>query len=263
MGKAADMTRNKIREVPVGSVRKALDILSVLLFEDQHGEGFALSELAGRMDIPVNTAHNLLKTMLYCGYVAQNGRGRYICGPVCRRIGGANFVDSDVFQHRLEAVFAHYSAILNEVLVFTAVVAGKRQVIARSDPGKQAICINSKIIDKNCSIYRTVTGRAMIANAENREYRNILEQNGDIFREWPDYERDIRMIRAAGYAESMDERNLISSCAVALRTESGTLGAIGCYLPAFRCPPGMLRRIAGELQKARAELISTTGTAVS
>ena len=62
--------------VPVKSVKKALDLLTLVAFEDPAGEGIPLNELASAMEFPPSSARNLLKTMISCGYVAQNSEGR-------------------------------------------------------------------------------------------------------------------------------------------------------------------------------------------
>mgnify|MGYP002552554999 CR=1 FL=1 len=73
-------------DVPVKSLKKALDLLSVLLFQDGEEKGFAVKELGERLGLPANSVHNLLKTMAVCGYAEKNADGRYTYGPVCRQI---------------------------------------------------------------------------------------------------------------------------------------------------------------------------------
>ena len=62
-------------EVPVKSVNKALDLLSILIFDDPGLKGVKLTDLAQRLKLPANTTHNLLKTMMVCGYVCQKEVG--------------------------------------------------------------------------------------------------------------------------------------------------------------------------------------------
>ena len=78
--------------VPVKAVGKALDLLDLLLFDHSWERGASLSELAATMQIPANTTHNLLKTMLACGYVSQIAAGRYAPGERCRQIGRLNLL---------------------------------------------------------------------------------------------------------------------------------------------------------------------------
>ena len=75
-------------EVPVKAVKKALDLLSVLLFDSP--QGARLKTLAQKQGLSVKTAHNLLKTMVYCGYVEKDGFGHYTGGYLCRKIAYSN-----------------------------------------------------------------------------------------------------------------------------------------------------------------------------
>ncbi len=243
------------KSVPVIAVKKAFDLLSLLAFEDPERQGMSLKDLAEKLDIPPNTARNILKTMLLCGYVSQTGGRRYVTGPNCRRIGASNYVDSDVFKNRLSKVLSKYTGVIHEALVFTVLIDGKRQVIARSEPENQLIRIDSRVLDLNISIYHVPTGRVMAANADSREYRDILKHNGDIFDKWPTYEKDIQTIRKAGYCE-YNRSNLLRACAVAFRTGAGTLAAIGCHAPFYRCGNAKLQEILEILHYAAGELAS-------
>src|SRR5690554_4561120 len=80
----------KRNAVPVRSVQKALEILDMLIFEDPACDGVSLSEIARRMAMPANSAHNLLKSMVVCNYVNQNERGHYIAGTMVEQIGSLN-----------------------------------------------------------------------------------------------------------------------------------------------------------------------------
>ncbi len=246
-------TENTYKEVPVTAVKKAFDLLSILLFEDPEGNGIALGELAARLGMPPNSAFNTLKTMRLCGYVEQTPGKKYIAGPNCRRIGADNYIDSDLFKNRLGKVLAEYSQRLQEALVFTVLIDGFRNVVARSEPSKQVIRIDSRIIDHKQSIYSLATGRVLIANAEPGEYRQILRRNGDIFDLWPEYETDIPLIRKQGFCDYCNHK-AVRAMAVAFRTHSGALASIGCHAPCYRSCGSSFYAIIEELQRASAEL---------
>lgn len=65
----------------VNSVKKALDILDILIFEDIDRRGISLKELSERSGIRPNTLHNILKTMKQCGF-SRKGISRKP-GSVC------------------------------------------------------------------------------------------------------------------------------------------------------------------------------------
>lgn len=242
------------RNIPVNSVKKAFDLLSVLAFEDIGQQGIALRELAEKLNMPANTAHNILKTMITCGYVTQTHDRKYIIGANCMRIGANNYFESDVFKNRLSKVLSKYSAEIEEVLVFAVLNNGKRQLVAQSEPTTQIVRVDSYVYNQNISIYSLPTGRVMIANADNDEYAKILKRNGDIFNDWETYENDIREIRKQGYCEQ--DKPQLRACALAFRTDLGTLASIGCYAPRYRCGELQFRNILRVLRSASNELAS-------
>ncbi len=244
---------NREKEVPVAAVKKAFDLLSILLFEDPEGEGIPLQELAAKLGMPSNSAFNTLKTMRFCGYVEQTPERRYIAGPNCRRIGASNYVDSDLFKNRLARVLADYSARIHEALVFAVLIDGHRNVVARSEAQSRAIRIDSRVVDQKQGFYSLATGRAMIALADPREYRQILRRNGDIFDAWPEYETDIPLIRKQGFCDHSTHKD-IRAGAIAFRAASGALASIGFHAPLYRCADSQFPGIVAELRLAAAEL---------
>ncbi len=245
------------KEVPVTAVRKALELLSILLFETPRREGLPLKELAGRLGIPVNTAHNLLKTMRLSGYVSRAPGGRYRAGPACLRIAMDNFADGSRLLPQLDSVLGKYLEIIRESLVFTTLVGGMRNVVARCVHDGEAIQVNLHAID-GADIYRVATGRALIALADETEYREILEANGDIDDFWPEYESDIPRLRRQGFFDRVLDGNGVREFAVAFRSpDGGTLCALGCYAPKFRCGDDRAGRLVDQLRLAAGELRST------
>ena len=240
--------------VPVKSVKKALDLLSELAFHDPEGQGLALTKLARTLGLPVNTTHNLLKTMTVCGYVARNDSGLYITGPQCRSLGIVNRVDSDRFKETLLEVLNRHTAVVNEVLVFAILRNGQRRVVARSDPDRQAIRIDSGM-DHTVNIYRVPTGRVLVSFASPEERRQIVAHYGPPAGLWPDFEADIARIRKARACVLLANPQDIHAFAVPVCDPNHRLiGALGCHAPAFRCDRASQKKIAAALRGAAAEL---------
>jgi len=240
-------------EVPVKAVKKALDILSLLIFDDPEQRGVELTVLAQRLGLPANTAHNLLKTMVVCGYVAQNEAGRYQTGPQCRRIGAINQFTSDTFRQKLAAVLKHYTAQVCESLVFAVIHGGHRVLIAYSEPN-QVIRID-RISAEGQNIYSIPTGRILVALSTPEELRQIKAIYGQPHAAWPDYETDLKLIRRDNRCCMLPDINGVNSFAVAVHNKDGrVLGALGCYAPAFRSGGPIQKKIWAALQSAAAEL---------
>lgn len=240
------------REVPVAAVKKAFDLLTILLFEDYRRTGFSLKSLAERVGLPPNSVHNTLKTMARCGYVAKNGHGLYTAGPCCLHIGCNNYVDSDVFKVRLTKVLKRLANSVRESLVFTSLLDGKRSVIARCDPDELYIRLDSRLFG-NVHIYSVATGRSMIAFASAEEYQRILDCNGEISELWPEYIEEIPKTRKNGFYYHSVHDGTVCSFAVPFRTSAGSLASLGCYALSFRCSDLRRDEILDELKKAASE----------
>ena len=241
-------------DVPVKSVKKALALLSELAFHDPEGQGLALTTLARTLGLPSNTTHNLLKTMTFCGYVAQNESGLYTTGPHCHSIGIGNRVESDWFKQQVRDVMARRTAALNEAMVFAFLRGGRRVVLARSYPDKQTIRIDPNT-DEAPGLYRLPTGRILAAFAAPEDRPRIIAQYGVPEKAWPDHKADIDRIRQSGECVMLGDSHGTHAFAAAVRDSEGKLlGAIGCHAPAFRCKRSVQDKIRAALKAAAREL---------
>ncbi|MFA6101349.1 MAG: helix-turn-helix domain-containing protein [Victivallaceae bacterium] len=241
-------------DVPVKSVKKALDLFSLLVFDDPEMRGIELNVLSSRLGLPANTAHNLLKTMSVCGYVAQNSAGRYIAGPKSRRIGLLNQVENNKFKEKLSAMLERYTTEINEAMVFVTLHGGKRVVLIRTEPVLQAIRIDQQVVDA-ASIYEQPTGRILAAFAGPDDYRLILKNYGPPDKLWPGFERDMEKIRKERQCLLLPDTRGISAFALPVNDRRGQmLGAVGCYSPAFRCDQQSRDKILSALHRAAAEI---------
>lgn len=243
-----------MQEVPVKSVKKALDLLSILVFDDPELKGVKLTDLAQRLGLPANTTHNLLKTMSVCGYVAQNESGRYQPGAQCRRIGVVNKVEGSEFKQKLADVLRRYTAQINEAMVFAALHGGKRVVLARSEPVSQVIRVDHQTVE-SANIYRLPTGRILTAFASPADYRRILDNYGEPGKNWPGCETDMERIRKGKQCLMLPDSSGVNSFALPVINKDGKLlGAIGCHAPPFRSGAAIQKKILSILRLAADEL---------
>lgn len=240
--------------VPVRSVKKALDLLSILVFDDAFARGMTLSELAAKMDLPTNTAHNLLKTMSTCGFVAQVDGSRYVAGPKCRDIGQLNQIQSEQIADLLHPILSELRDTVDENIVFATLAGGRRIVPVRVD-AEQVIAINSDTIEGQ-GIYGFPTGRVLVAWADERQLEDVISHYGWPLESW-DGIKDIASLKAAsepllnqGHCTLIPDRNDVASFACPVFNADGKLlGALGCYAPMFRCPPEKQAEIINALKQ--------------
>ena len=227
-------------DVPVKSVKKALDILSILLFEDIERKGVELSVLAGKMRMPANSTHNLLKTMSTCGFVAQTENSRYIPGVKCEQIGRMNRISGKHSSETFKNCIIGLSESVQEAVVFAILLGGRRIVAATSD-SNQMIKVDNKAMGSQ-NIYSLPTGRILTAYASEQELSEIKSVYGNPEGQWDgvkcrnDLLKVTDLIRKQGYCIlNPDKFNLVSFACPVLDPEGNLLGALGCYAPLFRC----------------------------
>lgn len=215
--------------VPVKSLKKALDLLDMLLFEDAEEQGFAVNELAGKLCLPANSVHNLLKTMRICGYVEKNGSGRYTFGPACRRIAYRNYQRGDDFREKVIAVMREAIAILNESMVFTILASNTWNTLVRAEPTGKVVKVDMEEVERRY-LFETATGRVMFSYSSLARRSVLIRENGHPEKQWPDYEADSARIRKEGFCMCMRERYGLFTYGVPVFGKTGELiGALGVY----------------------------------
>lgn len=237
-------------DIPVKSVKKALDLLSILLFEDIDRIGIDLTTLSKRLGAPLNTTHNLLKTMVACGFIAQTDKSHYIAGPKCEQIGKINELKDDRNSKMINAQMRKLSDDVQENVVFSIIAGGRRIVSTHCEYEKQLIKIDRAQFDQNSSIYRLPTGRVLTAYATESELKEIKEFYGDPLSLWPSMKMDCERIREEGAYQLTPDKPNINSYAVPILAPKGkSLGALGCYAPVFRCTKAKELLIKNNLKK--------------
>jgi IclR family acetate operon transcriptional repressor len=236
--------------VPVQSVKKALDLLDILVFEDVRWEGISLSELSRRSGLRPNTTHNLLKSMAACGYVAQNAESKYIAGPKLGEISMIKTLVSPDIQGIIVRKLQEAVSQLGESLVFATLVNGRRVSLAQIDAER---AVRVVLPQKLSYIYEMPTGRILVAYADKHQLHQIKQVSGLPGELWDNISTDEALdearseIREAGCAVIFEEKELVTFGCPVLNASGRLLGALGCYAPLFRCPPARQREILKEM----------------
>jgi len=240
------------------SVRKALDLLNLLVFDDPGREGLALGDLAGRLGFPAATAHNLLKTLCACGYAVQAGVGRYTVGSRCLEIGRFNRLLSAATAAVVRARMEALGRALDETVTFAVLADGRRLRLWSTEP-EHLIRIDAAALETQ-RLFTVPTGRILAAFAAPRELDLLLARYGlPAAGEWPDaatapaLKRALAAIRARGH-EIMVTGELAAFAVPVLDAAGGLAGSLGCFSPSFRCPPPHHAAVVAALKKAAREM---------
>jgi len=249
----------EFKETSIKSVSKALALLDLLALEDIAFQGLALSVLAERIGVPLNTAHNLLKTLQQCGYVAIKSRGIYTAGPKCAQMGRVAHSADPATRQRLLAELHRFVDAEGEACVCYILVNGERQLVASVD-STHAVRVSQASIE-DAPFFARVTGRMLAACADEDELQQILSRQG-----WPGalwdgidnaaaLEDALARIRAHGWCLMNDTQAGLVAIACPILGKNGRVwGVAGTYAPAYRCDAARREELLARLRELAAQM---------
>lgn len=244
---------------PVKSVVKAMALLDRIALDDAARQGVTLSVLAQELGLPQNTVHNLLKTLIVSGYVAQQGRGVYVAGPKCAQIGRVSqCADPHVYQ-RVMASLHRFVDAEGEACVCSTLVNGERVTVAVVD-STHTVSVSHATIDGE-PFFAKCTGRMLAACATDAELQQILTRQGMPGPRWNDIHEEkhlrseLKKLREQGYSLLNDPRDEL--VAIACPISDGIdppWGTLATYAPAYRCSEERCRQLLARLQAVAKDL---------
>jgi IclR family acetate operon transcriptional repressor len=247
------------KTVPVRSLKKALDILDLIIEADLHEVDASLAGLAQRMGIPSNTAHNLLKTMVACGYVRKNGHGLYVQGVKCRQMGRLNRLEAPAVHDAVQRRLQQLTDETGEGCLLTVLMNGERVVVARVDSA-QAIRVSHATIE-DLPFFSRATGRALAAHATAEELEQIVVRHGMPGVAWDNIATPAALRSAlaklreeGGCMATTPEYGLIGLACPVTGVDGSAWGVLGLYAPAFRCSSETIKALAAKMQQCAADL---------
>lgn len=159
----------------IKSIQKALKILEIL--SDNPSESMQLKELSQLTGIEKSTCHHVIETLCSCGYVTKaNKAGAYKLGPsafLLSRNGRYNesMVSTSHPVLKWMAMKTHMTAIL-------AVLENcQKFIIDRVDIQNNTFKYSTGIFSDD--IYRTATGRILLAHMPDEKVREIYRKYGN------------------------------------------------------------------------------------
>jgi IclR family acetate operon transcriptional repressor len=226
--------------IPVLSVKKALDLLDQIVESDLSGNTAKLAELAQRMSMPSNSVHNLLKTLVACGYVRQSGRGGYAPGYKCRQLGQIGHLQRPASREKMEAALRRFAHDQGEDCVLAILVNGERVVLCYAE-ATQAVCISPTRMEK-VPFYEKPTGRLLAALAGEAEFQQVLARQGLPGPQWENIQDEqtlrerLSALRRCGWCQIEDQPEGLTALACPVNDlEGNAWGVVGTFAPSFRC----------------------------
>lgn len=236
---------------PIESVDKALSILLMLRDEGS----LRVSDAAVRLGVARSTAHRLLATLQYRGFVAQDKESRaYRLGPALRDIGLAAVGHIDAWRvgrpvlERLSRQLdesVHFGVLEDAQVLFVDGVESTRALRAGSRVGVR--------LPAHC----TAAGKAMLAQLDSEEVRDRLParlapRTARSLTRRADLEQELARVRSDGFATNFGESE---EDLVALAVAVGPQQCIVVTVPASRADrEAWIRSVAGPTVQAAREI---------
>jgi IclR family acetate operon transcriptional repressor len=227
-------------KTPVEALHRGLQIIEIL-HSFGGGSGISLMEISRQMGLNRSTVHNLLKTLVMCGYAENVGEGRYRLSGKLRRMAHEQVLNR-ISRGQARGVLAALAGLSNQVgeaLVLTALVNGRRRVLARA-LGNQTVRVSTELMESDTlCIWRNVTGRVLAAYASADDLVQVFAQNSLPLRNWGGMDNEqavaaaLTAIRAAGHSSEVIGE--VFALAVPVLDRRGQLlAAVGIFMPLFR-----------------------------
>jgi DNA-binding IclR family transcriptional regulator len=249
---------------PVQSVRKALELLDAIVAADLSTGPAALRELAGKLAMPSNSAWNLLRTLIDCGYVAQAGRGMYCPGPRIRQLGRMNQFEAPGVRRAIDDCLRAFAEAQRESAVMAILAGGARVVLTRAEPERTVTISHHRV--EETGFFAKPTGRMLAAMATRSQLDRIIDHNGMPGGDWDgldrreDLEDALAAIAREGVCDVVDEQRELFAVARAVGGDSCPLPAVvGVHAPLYR----VAARRRAELLAALEDLADSVGLAVA
>ncbi|HHH75450.1 MAG TPA: IclR family transcriptional regulator [Phycisphaerae bacterium] len=247
----------------IKSLAKGMALLDELTGAALTGDGMGLSQLAQSLSAPKNTTHNLLQTLVACGYARQDDSALYYLGPKAWQMGTLQQALNGNLASLVKPVLNAFVHEHHEAAVFVVLAAGRRVVLLIVD-ADQAVTVNSAQVQQN-STYAMPTGRVLLAQVDEITRRQFIEREGWPGQQWDGIESMSQLdeacdaINAAGYSGIDSPDSGLVALAVPVVDATGRLlGSVGCYAPSFRCDSNKEKAMLDGLRRS-AEMITAAG----
>ena len=243
------------KDCPVESLRRGLELLDLLCGCGEAGCG--LADLSNRVGLKRTTVHNLLKTLVYSGYVSNLGDGHYGVGWRIRRLGDLELLNQIPGRRmeNLSSMMRDLTKEIDEALILAVCVNGRRRMVTRTSAG-HSVEVNVDLLNNGPRpLWTWETGLVMAAFASEEEFAQIRAAN-----DWPTEPSfaaklmfQLEEIRRTGYV-SLPNPSIYACAVPVLNSKGELLAALGLNQPLYRHRARETRRMIEQLQQGAALL---------
>lgn len=213
----------------IGAIARACKILN-LLGDQPDGAPLGVVAIANRLELHPATCSNILRTLVACGFVAQEApRSGYVLGPAAYRVvrHGPWRKDLALLAGSLVTELAHR---LREPTVLVA-LHRRHKVILHVADGNPDFHWSRQRLDQD-DVYETATGRILLAYLAPEELEAVVSERGLPGDLWPevqtaeDLNSELARVREAGHAAALSGGRYMQ-LAVPVEEEGRVVAALG------------------------------------
>jgi DNA-binding IclR family transcriptional regulator len=230
-------------------VNRALDILE--LIAQDRSRLYTLNEISGQLNLNKGTCANIIKTLVYRGYIEQEGR------MTGYRLGSMSYLLTGNYSHKRELLevssepMNKLSDELNESCILSVLKDNMRLVLHEVKSTHELQVVNKK--EKEA--YRTSTGRMILACMETKEQKKFIKKYGlptpDVWAEIEDEEDlmiELLKIKKKQLAVQISKAQIVG-LAIPVFKEKKIIASLGVYLPETRYTLNRQEKVLNELKK--------------
>lgn len=230
-------------------VKRALDILE--LISNDRSRAYSLAEISGRLKLNKGTCANIIKTLVNRGYLEQEGR---MAGY---RLGSMSYLLTGNYHYKNELLVAAMEPMnmlseeLNESCILSILKENMRLILheVKSTHELQVVNIKEK------EIYRTSTGRMILACLDKKEQKKFIQKYGlpnpEVWagiEDEDDLALELQKIKKKQVAEQISKAHIVG-IAIPLFKEKKVIASLGVYLPETRYTLSLQEKILKCLRK--------------
>ena len=156
----------------IKSILKAVDVLQIFGVDEPR---LTLMEIANRLDMPKGTTHNILSTLLSCGFVERTDDGRYALGTAIIPLTQAVRINAELRDRAAPLLreladdcreSAYLVALDGDYALYIYAVESPRRLSARTAVGARV------------PLHCVATGKAILSGLTQEEIAGIVDRAG-------------------------------------------------------------------------------------
>ncbi|HIV93569.1 MAG TPA: IclR family transcriptional regulator [Candidatus Eisenbergiella stercoravium] len=218
------------------STTRVLDALELVAGGGR--DGYTLTELCQRLDVPKSSMFPILHTLCERGYLTLHpDSGRYTTGPSALRLGNAYLENIDALDE-ITKELRTITAACSETSYFATLKGGNAFYLAKADSPEPIRMVAA--IGHSLPAYSTGIGKALLADCSLSDLKRLYPQGmkpltPNTITDFQMLDEQLRQAQESGFSyESEESTPYIRCIAVPLRKDGRIVAAVSVAVPVFR-----------------------------